>query len=65
MKMNQIPKFAQWLMKVFLLKSEHSEKLGDYEEGFYQEAEDSGFVYAYLWYWGQVCLALPVFIKNS
>ncbi|MFC2133715.1 ABC transporter permease [Bacteroidota bacterium] len=59
------PKFACWLLKRFLLRNEDSEKLGDLEEGYWIKFEEDGILSAYLWYWKQALLAIPVSIKNS
>jgi len=61
---NRPPKTAEWLLGLFLLREERYEKLGDFEEAYRYEAENSGMYKALFWYWVQVLKALPSFIEN-
>ncbi|MFC1492743.1 ABC transporter permease [candidate division KSB1 bacterium] len=59
------PVLAEKLLKCFLNKYEYYEKLGDFQEVYYNLLEDNGGRKANIWYWRQVVKALPEFIYNS
>ena len=57
-----IGKFLLWL----LLNHKHPETImGDFEEEFNAIARDKGILRARLWFWSQIILTLPSYIKNS
>ncbi len=58
------PKLAEWLLKRFLLVDECHEKLGDFEEGYHIKAIEKGKHKAFVWYWLQLIMTIPVFVKN-
>ncbi len=58
------PKLGQWLLKRFLLADECHEKLGDFEEGYHIKTREKGKPKALRWYWLQLILTIPVFVKN-
>jgi len=58
------PKLGEWLLKRFLLADEYHEKLGDFEEGYHIKAGEKGKHKALRWYWLQLILTIPVFVKN-
>jgi putative ABC transport system permease protein len=59
------PSLGEWMLKRILLKEEYLEKLGDFEEGYVNKIEESGFFKANAWYWFQILIAVPAFIKNT
>ncbi len=61
---NTPPKFAVWLLSRFLFGLELSEKLGDLQEEFYYQQNNSSLFKARIWYWKQILLTIPVCIKN-
>ena len=58
------PKLGEWLLKRFLLADECHEKLGDFEEGYHIKAGEKGKRRALVWYWLQLIMTIPVFVKN-
>jgi len=58
------PKFAQWLLDIFLKKEQEEWILGDFEELFQSVAMDYGKNRAKAWYWIQVLKSVPSFIRN-
>ncbi len=55
---------GEWLLKRFLLADECHEKLGDFEEGYHIKTIEKGKHKAFAWYWLQLILTIPVFVKN-
>lgn len=58
------PKLAEWLLRRLVHTEEHFEKLGDFEEGYHSQSWAINQSKARFWYWGQVLMALPTFIRN-
>ncbi len=58
------PRLGEWLLKRFLLADECHEKLGDFEEGYHIKAREKGKHKAFAWYWLQLIITIPVFVKN-
>ncbi len=63
-KINRPPKFGEFFLRFFLPEEEYYEKLGDFEEGYYQKLREKGRYFALFWYWLQIIIAIPTFIKN-
>ncbi|MCP4727308.1 MAG: FtsX-like permease family protein [bacterium] len=63
--MKKIPAAGEWLLKRLLLRDEYWEKIGDYEEDYLRRRNQQGDFTALLWFWLQVLLAVPVFLKNK
>ncbi len=59
------PRLAKFLLKQCLWEGEVSEKLGDFEEGFYYKCQEKGLNAARLWYSLQVLKYIPTFLKNT
>ena len=62
---NRPPGLGEWLLKRFLLADEFQEKLGDFEEGYHLKAIEKGKRKASAWYWLQLIIIIPVFVKNT
>ncbi|MFC2157005.1 ABC transporter permease [Acidobacteriota bacterium] len=58
------PKVAEWLLRRFVRTEEQFEKLGDFEEGYRSQSWALTRPKAQFWYWGQVLVAIPSFVKN-
>ena len=58
------PKLGEWLLKRSLLADECHEKLGDFEEGYHIKTREKGKHAALTWYWLQLIITIPVFVKN-
>ncbi|MBU1100257.1 MAG: ABC transporter permease [Bacteroidetes bacterium] len=65
MKNDKPPKAAELLLKILLVEEDFFERLGDYEEGYIIKRKEKGKGRADLWYWLQVLLGIPVFIKKT
>jgi ABC-type antimicrobial peptide transport system permease subunit len=61
---DKLPRLGEWLLKRLLLADERHEKLGDFEEGYHIKAREKGKHKALMWYWLQLIIAIPVFVKN-
>lgn len=64
-KIKGSPRLARWILERI-----HSDKgffthIGDFEEAFSEILEEKGSTIASTWYWMQVFLSLPGFIKNK
>ncbi|MFC1492673.1 ABC transporter permease [candidate division KSB1 bacterium] len=63
--MKKIPAAGEWLLKRLLLGDEYWEKIGDYEEDYLRRQNKQGYLTALIWFWSQIFLAVPVFLKNK
>ena len=59
------PLIAETLLRAFLPVREKTDLLGDYEEYYKEVADARGRFIADLWYWMQVCLAIPKYLTLS
>ncbi len=59
------PKFAEWMLKKIANTFEATSLLGDFEEEYRRRAEESSPLQATLWYWWQIGISIPSFLKNS
>jgi putative ABC transport system permease protein len=59
------PKLAKWLFDRIVRSEEKKTIVGDIEEFFSELEEEKGIFRAKLWFWAQILISLPVFIKNS
>jgi putative ABC transport system permease protein len=64
-KTTQAPIVAKWLFDHMIRSEEKSTVIGDIEEFFFEIAEKRGSLRAKLWFWSQLLISLPLFIKNS
>ena len=64
-KISRAPKLAKWLFDRIVRSEERSTVVGDIEEFFCKLREERGVLKANLWFWTQILVSLPVFIKNS
>jgi putative ABC transport system permease protein len=64
-KKQRSPKLAKWLFDRIVRSEEKSTIVGDIEEFFCELGEERGILRAKLWFWTQILVSLPVFIKNS
>ncbi len=55
---------GEWILKKLLQPDEYWEKLGDYEEGYTEKIMIYGKACALYWFWRQILLAVPVFLRN-
>ncbi|UCE20973.1 MAG: ABC transporter permease [Candidatus Aminicenantes bacterium] len=58
------PRLGEWFLRRFLLADECHEKLGDFEEGYHLKVIEKGKHKAFVWYWLQLIMTIPVFVKN-
>jgi putative ABC transport system permease protein len=63
--MKKPPRLAKWLFDRIVKSEEKSTIVGDIEEFFFELEEGRGVFKANLWFWSQILVALPVFVKNS
>ncbi len=59
------PKLPKWLFDRIVKSEEKSTIVGDVEEFFCELKEERGDFRAKLWFWSQILISLPPFIKNS
>ncbi len=59
------PRFAGWLLSLFLLRHHQTPVLGDFEEIYQEKAESLGKLRADFWYWGQIVKSFPAFLLSS
>ena len=64
-KIKRAPKLAKWLFDQIVRSEERSTIVGDIEELFCELRQERGVFRAELWFWIQILVSLPVFIKNS
>ncbi len=64
-KMKRAPIVAKWLFDRIVRSEEKSTIVGDIEEFFCELEEERGVFRAKLWFWIQILISLPLFIKNS
>ncbi|MFC2157493.1 ABC transporter permease [Acidobacteriota bacterium] len=64
MKVNRPPLVAAWLFRC-LADSDYLPSIsGDVEEEYIDVCADRGKVRSWMWYWGQILISLPSFIKS-
>jgi putative ABC transport system permease protein len=63
--MKKPPRIAEKLLKYFLGKENSISRFRDFEEVFYDIAENTGLFRAQKWYWKQVIISIPNLIINS
>lgn len=61
----KIPRFASWILRNTISQKIREGALGDFDEIFWDLAEENGLFRAKLWYWGQVLRSLPPFLCDS
>jgi putative ABC transport system permease protein len=65
MKKNKPPKIATWLLANLTKEENKHSIVGDAEEDYKDIRKQKGIIISYLWYWSQVFISLPLFIKLS
>ncbi len=63
-QMKRPPRIAAWLMRNIANRDERASILGDLEEEFHEQSENSGSLRAHLWYWALVLVSLPSFVQH-
>jgi hypothetical protein len=63
-KTKRAPTLAKWLFDRIVRSEEKSTVVGDIEEFFCELGEERGIFRAKLWFWAQILVSLPVFIKK-
>ena len=63
--MKSPPRFARLCLKLLVRDYEHEALIGDFDELYKNYAHDFGLLRANLWYWCQICMAVPAIIRNS
>ncbi len=58
------PRMATWLLMQLLDPHVMYSGLGDFEERFHARAKDYGLLRAQLFYWAQVFILIPPFVRN-
>ncbi len=53
------------LLSLIVNKDENYSVIGDFDEEFFERAEEYGTVKARLWYWGQMFRSFPLIFKDS
>lgn len=61
----KIPRIANWILQKTISQKIRDGALGDFDEIFYELAEENGPFRAKQWYWGQVLRSLPPFLYDS
>ena len=64
-KIPRPPKFARWLFKQTVVTNEEASLFGDLEEEYRIRAQKNKVRKANLWYWTQVLVSIPPFVKTS
>jgi hypothetical protein len=59
------PRLAEWLLGRLAKTGEEFSAKGDFEEEFAAIAEEGGRFRAEAWYWHQVLIYMPSFLKTS
>jgi len=59
------PVLGRSLLLFFLNFNHPSAVFGDYEELHFKIAIQKGRFFAWLWFWGQVAMAFPLYVKNA
>jgi putative ABC transport system permease protein len=62
---SRLPFVGRALLLFFLNYNHPATMMGDYEEIFTQLSEQKGRSFAWFWFWGQVFLAFPFFLRNA
>ncbi len=62
---NQPPRLASWLLQRMVRSNDFDYALGDLTEMYGSIAEENGRFKAFCWYWLEVLMSLPGFLKNS
>ena len=61
----QTTKIAGWLLRKFAFTYEETALFGDIEEEYRKKTDEGSLFRAILWYWKQVLISIPPFLKNS
>ena len=64
-KNHRLPKYGTWLLRRFINREVRYSALGDFEEIFFDIAEEYGIFRARLWLWKQILRSIPSFISES
>lgn len=64
-KTAKAPILAKWLFDRIVRAEDRSTIVGDIEEFFFEIVEKKGVLRARLWFWMQILISLPMFVKNS
>lgn len=59
------PRVGRIILWLLLPDTEREALLGDFSEIYQEKASQRGNFFAWLWYWGQILLLIPGFIKES
>ena len=59
------PKFAEWMLNKLACTFEETSLLGDFAEEYSKRAIEYSHSRAALWYWKQIGISIPTFLKNS
>ncbi|MFC2167545.1 ABC transporter permease [Acidobacteriota bacterium] len=59
------PKLAEWMLSKWACTFEKTSLLGDFEEEYFKKIVDDSPSQAAFWYWMQVVISIPSFLKNS
>ena len=62
---NKPPKIAAWFLSHLTKHENKYSIIGDAEEDYKDVRKQKGIIISYLWYWSQVFISLPLFIKLS
>ena len=59
------PKLASWLLEKVIFTIEEISLLGDFEEEYRKRVGERSLFLAQLWFWKQILISVPSFLKNS
>ena len=65
MKKGRPPRIAEFILRFIASKKYHSNLLGDVEEEYRFRRADNGLLRANLWYFSQIIIPIPFFIRTS
>ena len=65
MKTSHPPFLGKCILQFFLNYNHPKTMMGDYQELYFSKVRTRGRVYAWLWFWGQIFIAFPFYVKNS
>ena len=65
MKVSHPPFFGKCVLQFFLNYNHPTTMMGDYLELYSIKSKTRGRVFAWLWFWGQVLIAFPHYVKNA
>ncbi len=64
-KRPKVPLIASWILRKTISRKIRERALGDFDEIFWEMAEENDLLSAKLWYWGQVLRSFPSFLYDS